>query len=98
MKTELRIVAGNLRGRKLRCDVHPNMRPTPQAVREALFSILGDAIPDRPFYDVFAGSGAIGMEAVSRGGSEAVFVERDVGLASGIDRHLRAFGITAQAT
>jgi 16S rRNA (guanine(966)-N(2))-methyltransferase RsmD len=98
MRVQLRIVAGSLRGRKLSCDLHEGVRPTPQMVREALFSILGNAIPDRPFYDVFAGSGAIGMEAISRGGSEAVFIERDVGLASAIDRHLRSFGIAERAT
>ncbi len=53
-KTELRIVAGTLKGRRLQCFVHPDMRPTPQMVREALFSILGNAIPGRMFYDIFA--------------------------------------------
>jgi 16S rRNA (guanine966-N2)-methyltransferase len=98
MRVQLRIVAGSLRGRKLMCELHEGVRPTPQMVREALFSILGNAIPDRPFYDAFAGSGAIGMEAVSRGGSEAVFIERDVGLASAIDRHLRSFGIAEKTS
>ena len=70
-KTEVRIVAGTLRGRKLACVVHPGMRPTPQMVREALFSILGNAVPGRPFYDVFAGTGVVGLEAVSRGASRS---------------------------
>src|SRR5262245_59110590 len=48
MRTQIRIVAGALRGRKLVCTVSPSLRPTPQAVREALFSILGDAVPGRP--------------------------------------------------
>src|SRR5205823_192944 len=43
MRTQLRIVAGMLRGRKLTCNVNPNLRPTPQMVREALFSLLGNA-------------------------------------------------------
>src|SRR6059058_1638807 len=98
MRTQIRIVAGTLRGRRLTCTVTTNLRPTPQMVREALFSILGNAVPDRPFYDVFAGSGALGMEAVSRGASEAIFVERDVGLGAAIDRHLREFGIANRAT
>ena len=98
MRVQLRIVAGSLRGRKLNCEVHEGLRPTPQMVREALFSILGNAVPERPFFDVFAGSGALGMEAVSRGGSEAVFVERDLRLASAIDRHLREFGIADRAS
>ena len=97
MKTEIRIVAGNLRGRKLRCDVHPDMRPTPQAVREALFSILGDAVPGRPFFDVFAGTGVVGLEALSRGASHVTFVERDFRLTDAIDKHLREFGVGGQA-
>ena len=64
---EVRIVAGALRGRKLVAFVHEGMRPTPQMVREALFSILGNAVPGRVFYDVFAGTGVVGLEAVSRG-------------------------------
>lgn len=91
MKTEIRIVAGSLRGRKLVCHVNPAMRPTPVMVREALFSILGDAVPGRVFYDVFAGTGVNGMEALSRGASSAVFVERDFRLVEDIDRHLKEF-------
>lgn len=91
MKVEIRIVAGSLRGRKLTCTVNPNLRPTPQMVREALFSILGDAVPGRAFYDVFAGTGVNGMEALSRGASSAVFVERDFRLVDDLDRHLKAF-------
>jgi 16S rRNA (guanine(966)-N(2))-methyltransferase RsmD len=62
-------------------------------VREALFSILGDAIPGQPFIDLFAGTGANGLEALSRGASTVFFVERDVRLANEIERHLRDFGV-----
>jgi 16S rRNA (guanine966-N2)-methyltransferase len=97
MRVQLRIVAGSLRGRKINCQVNPDLRPTPQMVREALFSILGNAVPDRPFYDVFAGTGANGLEALSRGASFAYFVERDFRLAQVIDNHLREFDVAAQA-
>src|SRR5262245_57183580 len=93
-KTEIRIVAGSLRGRKLAVQVHPGLRPTPQRVREALFSILGNAVPDRPFFDVFAGTGVNGLEALSRGASRAVFVERDFRLADDVQKHLTAFRLT----
>src|SRR5262245_57429144 len=93
MKTQIRIVAGSLRGRKLTCTVTPNLRPTPQMVREALFSVLGDAVPDRRFYDVFAGTGVVGMEAVSRGASRTTFVERDFRLVADLERHVRLFGV-----
>jgi 16S rRNA (guanine(966)-N(2))-methyltransferase RsmD len=93
MRTQIRIVAGSLKGRKITCEVSPNLRPTPQMVREALFSILGNAVPGRPFYDVFAGTGVIGMEALSRGASATTFVERDFRLADALDRHIEEFGV-----
>jgi 16S rRNA (guanine966-N2)-methyltransferase len=97
MRTEVRIVAGSLRGRKLAVDVNPGMRPTPQMVREALFSILGNAVPGRPFVDIFAGTGVVGLEALSRGASMTTFVERDNRLAQDIDNYLRKFKLTRQA-
>jgi 16S rRNA (guanine(966)-N(2))-methyltransferase RsmD len=93
MRTQLRIVAGALRGRKLTCTVNPTLRPTPQMVREALFSILGNAVPDQPFFDVFAGTGVNGLEAVSRGASSATFVERDFRLIAELEAHIKAFGV-----
>jgi 16S rRNA (guanine966-N2)-methyltransferase len=97
MKTQIRIVAGSLRGRKLTCTVNVNLRPTPQMVREALFSILGNAVPDRPFFDVFAGTGVIGLEGLSRGASSVTFVERDVRLIGELERHIEEFGVGASA-
>src|SRR5262249_29958041 len=97
MRTQLRIVAGSLRGRKLTCTVQPGLRPIPDMVREALFSILGDAVPDRPFYDLFAGTGAVGLAALSRGARSATFLERDVRVAGEILRPLPAFGVADRA-
>jgi len=96
MRTTIRIVAGALRGRKISCTVTPELRPTPQMVREAFFSILGNAIPDRPFIDIFAGTGVVGMEALSRGAKSALLVERDPQFAKAIETHLRAFDLTRQ--
>lgn len=98
MKTQIRIVSGLLRGRRINCNVHPGLRPTPDMVREALFSILGNAVPGRPFVDIFAGTGVVGMEAVSRGASAVTFVERDVRSAGEIEAHLREFGVADRAT
>jgi 16S rRNA (guanine966-N2)-methyltransferase len=92
-KTQIRIVAGSLRGRRLKIVVHAGLRPTPQRVRESYFSILGNAIPDRPFVDVFAGTGVVGLEAISRGASTATFVERDHRLGNDIETNLREFGV-----
>ncbi len=69
-----RIQGGNLRGRRL--VVAPGVRPTESRSREALFSIWCDRVPDCRFLDLFAGSGAIGLEAASRGAREVVFVEQ----------------------
>ena len=91
MNAEIRIVAGSLRGRKVACQVNPDLRPTPQRIREAFFSIMGNAIPDRIFVDIFAGTGVIGLEALSRGAKMAYFIERDLGLAQSIEKHLKEF-------
>ena len=96
MRTQIRVVAGKLRGRKVSCTVTPELRPTPQMVREAYFSILGNAIPERIFIDIFAGTGVVGIEAISRGASQALFVERDPQFAKGIESHLREFELTRQ--
>ena len=98
MRTQLRIVAGSLKGRKLICSVVPNLRPIPMMVREALFSILGNAVPGRPFYDLFAGTGAVGLEALSRGATPVTLVERNIPIAGAIVRHLHHFGVAGQAT
>jgi 16S rRNA (guanine(966)-N(2))-methyltransferase RsmD len=97
MRTQIRIVAGSLRGRKLTCTVSDTLRPTPQMVREALFSILGNAVPDRPFFDVFAGTGVVGLEALSRGASAATFVERDFRLIGELEHHIEKFGVRERA-
>ena len=93
MRTQLRIVAGSLRGRKVTCVVDAHLRPTPDMVREALFSILGNAVPGRPFFDVFAGTGIVGLEALSRGASTTTFVERDFRVIGELERHIEAFGV-----
>ncbi|MSU78624.1 MAG: 16S rRNA (guanine(966)-N(2))-methyltransferase RsmD [Gemmataceae bacterium] len=97
MRTQIRIVAGELRGRKVTCVVSKELRPTPQMVREAFFSILGNAIPGRVFIDIFSGTGVIGIEALSRGASQAILIERDVELSANIDKNLREFELIRSA-
>ncbi len=92
-KTQVRIIAGSLRGRKLTVVVHEGMRPTPQMVREAFFSILGNAIPGRVFYDVFAGTGVVGLEAVSRGATSARLIEKDARQGTDIQKYAEQFGV-----
>lgn len=72
----IRISSGNYRGRKLRVP-RAGVRPTKDMVRQALFSALGDSILSKRVADLFAGSGAVGIEALSRGAGEVCWIESD---------------------
>ncbi len=74
----MRITAGKAKGRKLKVAAHTPrspVRPTAAKVREAIFNIIGEAIHGSVFLDLYAGTGAVGMEALSRGAKKAIFVE-----------------------
>jgi 16S rRNA (guanine966-N2)-methyltransferase len=73
----VRIIGGVHRSRILRFPARPGLRPTPDRVRETLFNWLGQDLSGRECLDLFAGSGALGFEAVSRGASRVVMVESD---------------------
>jgi 16S rRNA (guanine966-N2)-methyltransferase len=73
----LRIVAGELRGRRIQIPPGSRVRPTPDRVREALFDILGDDLSGARVLDACAGTGALGLEALSRGATSATFIEAD---------------------
>jgi 16S rRNA (guanine966-N2)-methyltransferase len=73
----LRIIAGQWRSRKIHFPDLPQLRPTPDRVRETLFNWLMPVIEGARCLDLFAGSGALGLEALSRGAAEVVFVDRD---------------------
>ena len=73
----LRIIGGTWRGRKLRFPASAAIRPTPDRVRETLFNWLGATIHGARCLDLFAGSGVLGLEALSRGAAHVTFVERD---------------------
>lgn len=73
----MRIVGGSLGGRVLRAPKNAATRPTSEKVREAMFNVLGPLPDDLHVLDLFAGSGALGLEALSRGAASATFVERD---------------------
>ena len=72
----VRIIAGRWRGRRLVVEDEPDVRPTPDRVRETLFNWLAPDLAGARCLDLFAGTGALGFEAVSRGAAEAVLVER----------------------
>ena len=74
---ELRIIAGQWRGRRWRFPIGPDIRPTPDRVRETLFNWLAPQIRGARVLDLFAGSGALGLESLSRGAAHATFVDAD---------------------
>jgi 16S rRNA (guanine966-N2)-methyltransferase len=90
----VRVVAGEFRGRRLAAPRGVRTRPTADRVREALFSMLGDVSGLRVL-DLFAGSGALGIEALSRGADFVAFVDRDPRAVAAIRRNLDAVGVTA---
>jgi len=89
----LTITGGTLRSRKLPAPPGRAVRPTPSRVKEALFSILAPQLTDARVLDLFAGSGALGFEALSRGAAEATFVERDVRTAQTLRESAAALGV-----
>ena len=88
----MRVIAGRLGGRRLQAPKGTTTRPTSDRVREALFSIIGD-VAGASVLDLFAGTGALGIEALSRGAQKAVFIERDPSAARVLSANLDALGI-----
>jgi len=80
----VRIIGGRWRGTRLQVPERPGLRPTSDRVRETLFNWLMPALPGAHVLDLFAGSGALGLEALSRGAADATLVERDAGLAGAL--------------
>jgi 16S rRNA (guanine966-N2)-methyltransferase len=76
-KGKIRIIAGEFRGRRIAVAEKPDLRPTPDRVRETLFNWLGQWLDGLACLDLFAGSGALGFEAASRGAARVVMVESD---------------------
>ena len=76
-KGRIRIIAGEYRGRRIAVPDRPGLRPTPDRVRETLFNWLGQTLEGLACLDLFAGSGALGFEAASRGAARVVMVEQD---------------------
>lgn len=93
----LRVIAGKAGGLPLESLEGKAIRPTAERVREALFSILAPRIEGARFLDLYAGTGANGIEALSRGANYAVFVERDRAAAEVIERNLARTGFSSQS-
>ena len=85
---QLRIIGGEWRGRKLRFPDAPNLRPTPDRVRETIFNWLAPIIRGARCLDLFAGSGALGLESLSRGAAFTTFVDSHKKVTQALNAHL----------
>ena len=94
----LRLTGGTLRSRSVRTPSGRAVRPTPARVKEALFSILADRLDDANVLDLFAGTGALGFEALSRGAAHATFVEQHRPTADALRGTAQALGLTDRTT
>jgi len=93
-KGRLRIVAGNWRGRRLPVLDLPGLRPTPERVRETLYNWLMHWIPKKHCLDLYAGTGALGFEALSRGAASCIFVERNPDACRMLEANAATLGAT----
>jgi 16S rRNA (guanine966-N2)-methyltransferase len=93
----VRIIGGRWRGTRLPVADAPGLRPTSDRARETLFNWLQPVLPGARVLDLFAGSGALGLEALSRGAAEALLVERDPRLAASLDQTIQRLQADAQA-
>jgi 16S rRNA (guanine966-N2)-methyltransferase len=94
----MRVVAGTYRSRILKSLKGLALRPTSDRLRETLFNVLGCSVNGARFIDVFAGTGAVGIEALSRGASDVVFIENHAPAATLIRRNLESLGICTGTT
>jgi 16S rRNA (guanine966-N2)-methyltransferase len=94
----MRVIAGIYRSRILKSLKGLILRPTSDRLRETLFNVLGQSVAGSRFVDVFAGTGAIGIEALSRGAAEVVFIENHAPAAALIRKNLESLGVRAGAT
>ena len=90
----VRIIAGEWRGRRLTVAENTSVRPTPDRVRETLFNWIRDDVAGARCLDLYAGTGALGFESLSRGAAEAWFVERDPALIAALIAQAETFGVT----
>ena len=89
----MRVIAGKFRSRSLKSLKGLALRPTSDRLRETLFNVLAERVADARFVDAFAGTGAVGIEALSRGAREVIFIENHVPAVALIRKNLRALGI-----
>ncbi|MGH9660268.1 MAG: 16S rRNA (guanine(966)-N(2))-methyltransferase RsmD [Bryobacteraceae bacterium] len=98
MSATMRVIGGEYRSRRLKTLPGAALRPTPDLLREALFDVLASRVAGAVFLDGYAGSGAVGIEALSRGASHAIFIEKFPRAVHLIHENLASLGLTGRAT
>ncbi len=93
----MRVIAGEFRSRHLKSLPGSDVRPTPDRLREALFNILNAELDGVTFLDAYAGTGAVGIEALSRGAAYCIFLEKNAAAARIIEENLASLGLAARA-
>ncbi|MFP3853160.1 MAG: 16S rRNA (guanine(966)-N(2))-methyltransferase RsmD [Anaerolineales bacterium] len=96
--SHLRVIAGEAKGRRLKLVPGDSTRPVTDRVKEALFNILGPMIQGTSFLDLFAGTGSVGIEALSRGAASAVLIDNQGGAITTIQENLEITGLKERAT
>jgi 16S rRNA (guanine966-N2)-methyltransferase len=95
--TEVRIIGGKFRGRRLRYHGDPVVRPMKHRTRESIFNLISTECGGRHAIDLFAGTGALGLEALSRGAASATFIEKHVPTARIVEENIRTLGVADQS-
>lgn len=93
----MRVIGGEFRSRRLKTIDGVDVRPTPDRLRETLFNVIALEIPDSVFLDAYAGSGAVGIEALSRGAGKAILIEKNRKAAEVIGENLASLGLSGRA-
>ncbi len=95
---EVRIIGGAFRGRRLQYHGDPVVRPMKHRTREAIFNLISTECAGQHAIDLFAGTGALGLEALSRGAATATFIEKHVPSARVVEENIRSLGVDDRAT
>jgi 16S rRNA (guanine966-N2)-methyltransferase len=90
----LRIISGEFKGRRLKAPAWDGLRPTSDKLRETLFNVLGQRLDGLRVLDAYAGTGAVGIEALSRGAAHVTFVDNDARAVALVEANLRHCGLT----
>ena len=94
----MRIIGGNFRGRNILFPDKKKVRPTKDRIREAIFNVISKKVPGAKVLDIFAGSGAYGLEALSRGAESAVFVDNAEDCCDVISKNIRTLGLNEDSS